>query len=331
PLLLTSGPWKEVQVRPGLYQLTASAPGHEPASMPLRLTRGEKRLLRLPLLPLGSLPKDFIYVPPGPLLFGSSVDAMRDFFKTLPLHERHTEAFLISRYETTYQDWLAFLKDLPAEERKRRTPGVKDYVGQLKLEQVQGTWVLHLKPSPGSSEYTVREGEPLLYPERARRAEQDWLRMPVTGINLGDAEAYVAWLAKRPLTEGGVPGARLCTELEWERAARGVDGREYPHGHKLGSDDANIDLTYGQKSGGFGPDEVGTYPSSRSPFGVEDMAGNAWEWTRNWLEPAKPVARGGSYYYGPNSARSANRDPSDASLRDLTVGLRVCAELPQTP
>ncbi|HYH96843.1 serine/threonine-protein kinase, partial [Hyalangium sp.] len=46
PLLLTSGPWKEVQVRPGLYQLTASAPGHEPASMPLRLTRGEKRLLR---------------------------------------------------------------------------------------------------------------------------------------------------------------------------------------------------------------------------------------------------------------------------------------------
>ncbi|HYH94644.1 formylglycine-generating enzyme family protein, partial [Hyalangium sp.] len=91
------------------------------------------------------------------------------------------------------------------------------------------------------------------------------------------------------------------------------------------------DLTYGQKSGGFGPDEVGTYPSSRSPFGVEDMAGNAWEWTRNWLEPTKPVARGGSYYYGPNSARSANRDPSDASLRDLTVGLRVCAELPQNP
>jgi hypothetical protein len=43
------------------------------------------------------------------------------------------------------------------------------------------------------------------------------------------------------------------------------------------------------------------------------------------------VARGGSYYYGTNSANSANRDPSDPSLRDLTVGLRVCAEPPQKP
>jgi formylglycine-generating enzyme required for sulfatase activity len=196
---------------------------------------------------------------------------------------------------------------------------------------VQGTWVLHLKPSPGSREYTVREGELLRYPERDRRAEQDWRLMPVTAINLADAEAYVAWLAQRPRSEGGVPGARLCTELEWERAARGVDGRQYPHGDKLGVDDANIDRTYGQKAGGFGPDEAGSHPRSASPFGVEDMAGNAWEWTRNWLEPHKPVARGGSYYYGTNSANSANRDPSDPSLRDLTVGLRVCAELPPKP
>ncbi len=332
PVRLTaaSGPWKDVPVPPGLYQLTASAPGRETASMPLRLARGEQRLLKLPLLVQGSLPKDFIYIPPGPLLFGSSVDAMRDFFKTVPLHERQTGGFLIARYETTYGDWLAFLESLSPEERKLRTPGVKDYVGELKLEQVQGTWVLQLKPSPGSVKYTVREGEPLRYPERDRRAEQNWRRMPVTGINLADAEAYVAWLARRPLAEGGVPGARLCTELEWERAARGVDGREYPHGNKLAPDDANFDRTYGQKAGGFGPDEVGSHPRSRSPFGVEDMAGNAWEWARSWLEPHRPVARGGSYYYSTNSANSANREPSEPSLRDLSLGLRVCAEPPQT-
>ncbi|KFE67978.1 bifunctional serine/threonine-protein kinase/formylglycine-generating enzyme family protein [Hyalangium minutum] len=328
PVRFTSGTWKGTPVLPGLYQLTARAPGHVPASMPLQLTRGEKRLLKLPLLPEGTLPQDFIYVPPGPLRFGSSVDAMRDFLKTVPLHERSTAGFLIARHETTYQQWLAFLEELPEEERIRRTPGVKDSVGQLKLERVQGTWVLHLKPSPGSPEYVVREGAKLRYAERTQRAEQDWLRMPVTGINLTDAEAYVAWLARRPLSQGGVPGARLCTELEWERAARGVDGREYPHGPKLEVDDANIDSTYGQRSGGFGPDEVGTYPRSASPFGVEDMAGNAWEWTRNWWDSTKPVARGGSYYYGPNTARSANRDSSDASLRDLTVGLRVCATPP---
>ena len=305
-----------------------SAPGREPAALPLRLTRGEKRVLRLPLLPQGSVPKDFLYVPPGPLLVGTSVDAMRDFFKTVPLHEESTEGFLMARHETTYRDWLAYLQSLPPEERKQRTPSAKDYVGQLRMEQVQGAWVLHLKPSPDSEELAAREGTPLRYPARQHRAEQDWLRMPVAGITFEDAEAYVAWLSQQPPAQGGVPGARLCHELEWERAARGVDGREYPHGANLGPDDANIDLTYGQKPGAAGPDEVGNYPHATSPFGVEDMAGNVWELTRNWREPAKPVIRGGSYFYGINSARSANREPLGAGVREISVGLRVCADPP---
>jgi formylglycine-generating enzyme required for sulfatase activity len=137
----------------------------------------------------------------------------------------------------------------------------------------------------------------------------------------------VAWLART----GRVPGARLCSELEWERAARGVDGREYPHGDTLAAGQANIDSTYGKEPGGFGPDEVGSHPASRSPFGVDDMAGNVWEWTRSSLEPGVPVARGGSYYFAATTARSANRELPEPGLKDLTVGLRVCADLSRSP
>jgi formylglycine-generating enzyme required for sulfatase activity len=323
---LGAGPWKAVPVDPGYYHLTVRAPGHEPASLPLQLGRGQQRQLSLPLPRSGSIPKDFIYVPPGPLRFGSSLDAgVRDFFNTVPLHELETEGFLISRFETTYADWIAFLDDLPEEERKERTPTVVgSYLGTLKLERVEGTWRLHLQPN-SAHEYLARAGEKIQYGKRDRRVEQDWLRMPVTGISFEDAQAYTRWLGRKG---GPVPGARLCSELEWERAARGVDGREFPHGNTLAPDDANFDYTYGKNPGGFGPDEVGSHPASRSPFGVEDMAGNAWEWAIAWLQRGQPMLRGGSYYYAANSARSSNRELPEPTLKELSVGLRVCATLP---
>lgn len=324
PLALGVAPWVDVRVPPGQYQLTASAPGHEPALLPLRVSRGERRRLPLPLLAEGTLPPGFIYVPPGPVLFGSAAEtSVREFFNAPPLHEVQTPGFLIARHETTYADWVAYLEAQPPSERARRTPTVAHaFRGQLSLEQVEGTWRLRIQP--GSTLYSVRAGEKLRYARRERRVEQDWLRMPVTGISFQDAEAYVAWLGR----SGRVPGARLCTEQEWERAARGVDGREYPHGDRLAPDEANIDSTYGKEPGGFGPDEVGSYPASRSPFGVEDMAGNVWEWTRSALEPGKAVVRGGSYYYAATTARASNRELPEPSLRDLTVGLRVCADPP---
>jgi formylglycine-generating enzyme required for sulfatase activity len=263
-------------------------------------------------------------VPPGPLLFGSAADAsLREFFNAVPLHEVQTPGYLIARHETTYAEWLTYLEALPAEERARRTPAVgSSYLGLLSLEQRGGTWRLRMQP--GSVAYEARAGEPLRYGKRGQRAVQDWLRMPVSGISFPDAEAYAAWLHRT----GRVPGARLCTELEWERAARGADGREFPHGDVLAQDDANTDVTYGKEPAGFGPDEVGSHPASRSPFGVDDLAGNVWEWTRSALEPGKPVARGGSYYFSPTTSRSSNRELPEPGLRDLTVGMRVCADLP---
>jgi formylglycine-generating enzyme required for sulfatase activity len=145
----------------------------------------------------------------------------------------------------------------------------------------------------------------------------------VAGISPDDALEYVAWLRQ----SGRVPGARLCTEREWEKAARGADGRDFPHGNHLSADDANIDITYARRSGAFGPDEVGSHPTSVSPFGAFDMSGNVWDVATSSLERDQFVIRGGSFYQNRTTALVANRAPISSVTRDQTIGLRVCADL----
>jgi len=180
-------------------------------------------------------------------------------------------------------------------------------------------WELAMQP--GSHLLRARAGESIRYPERTAHAEQDWQLMPVMAISFEDALAYAAWADRT----GRVPGARLCTETEWERAARGADGRAFPHGDILAPADANVDETYGKHPASFGPDVGGLHPMSRSPFGVDDLAGNVWEWVTTDATPGQPVARGGSFYFAATTARIANRETPDRTYRDVSVGMRLCA------
>jgi serine/threonine protein kinase/formylglycine-generating enzyme required for sulfatase activity len=312
------------RLRQGSYLLTAKAPGRAELRLPFVVGRGEHLALDLELPEAIRVPPGFVYVPPGRFEFGSAdpEGLRRNFFHAVPQHSASTDAYLIARRETTFGDWLEFLSSLPEAEREARTPrvGTGGFQGSLSLRPLgPAGWELRLQPT--TETYTARTGEPLVFRGRDRRAEVAWERMPVVGITAADAEAYSQWLDR----SGKVPGARLCTDHEWERAARGADGRDYPHGASLAAEDADFDETYGKVPTAMGLDEVGSHPASRSPFGLDDMAGNAWEWVASSVEGGRHAARGGSYYFDVNSARAYNRETPEPSFRDTSVGMRVCA------
>ena len=309
---------------PGSYLLMVTAAGRAPVRYPVRLERGERRQVQIALPPADRVPQGFVFIPPGRYLAGSAgdEDMRRAFFNAPPLHAIDIGGYLIAVREVTFADWIEFLEAQDPAERARRTPGVSTLgTRNVKLERDGEGWTLSLPL--GDQVVTAREGQPIVYPGRQRRREQDWLAMPVIGISAEDAEAYLAWLGRT----GRVPGARLCTEREWVRAARGADQRTFPHGFRLEPDDACFDATYKKDPGSMGPDEVGSHPTTRSPFGLDDTVGNAFEWTRG-PSPGVYAVRGGSYFDARITLQLPNRLETLATVRDPTLGLRVCADAP---
>ncbi len=324
PRDLGDTPLHNLELAQGSYllTLTMATPQALAVAYPLVIHRDQARTLDLALPPPEQIPQDFVFVPRGHFLFGSPDDELLiEFFATAPEHEVETDAFLIARHETTYADWIAFLRATPVDARAAFFPGDTTLAAAeagIRLSVEQDVWRLTL--TAGEHTYTAVEGEPLVYSERTTHKRQDWLRMPVSGIDIPSAKAYLAWLG----STGRVPGARLCTDWEWERAARGADGRRYAHGERLLPSDANILTTYGKPSA-IGPDEVGSHPTSRSPFGLDDTVGNVFEWVSSSLGHDESVARGSAFGFVAHSATAVNRTVLEPGYRDPAVGLRVCA------
>jgi len=153
--------------------------------------------------------------------------------------------------------------------------------------------------------------------------------LPVTSITQAEAEAYAKWRT-----------ARLPTEAEWEKAARGTDGRQFPWG-----DTFDAKRCQHMRPEEAGPIPVGSFANSPSPYGCLDMIGNVREWTSSPMVPYQhtdwqnreqstgaTVARGGAWFQEelpPIPARCASRYPLDPSKPDRATGFRCVRDVPE--
>ena len=235
----------------------------------------------------------FVEIPAGPFLMGS--DKTRDaqaYSDEEPAHQVTLPSFYIGRFEVTVGQFTAY----------RDATGTK----------------------PGDAHSVQGAGD-----------------HPVRYVSWLEAIAYCEWLEaalkKSPPTPARLNQLlregwhiSLPSEAEWEKAARGTDGRIYPWGNNADSSRANY--------GGGSTKPVGSYPRGASPYGLLDMSGNVWEWTRSEFKPypydptdgredlnrpTARVVRGGSFYYSEWYVRAARRHLSVPVRRNDNVGFRL--------
>ncbi|MHB2015986.1 MAG: formylglycine-generating enzyme family protein [Candidatus Xenobia bacterium] len=141
--------------------------------------------------------------------------------------------------------------------------------------------------------------------------------LPVMNVMWEDANAYCRWVGPQ-LGAGWT--ARLPSEAEWEKAARGTDGRRYPWGQywqdgHCNSAEAPLHELMLDVSGHRGPTPVGSWPAGQSPYGLDDCAGNVWEWTRSRYRP---------YPYRASDGREDGTDGAHRVLRGGSFGEARC-------
>ncbi len=139
---------------------------------------------------------------------------------------------------------------------------------------------------------------------------------PVVLVGLEDAKSYCAWVGKKNKAR-----YRLPTEVEWEKAARGTDGRYFPWGNAWHSSYLNS----GERIGLTTP--ITRFPEARSPYGLYDMAGNVFEWTGSQWDDQNIVVKGCSWDDLPGTCRAAMRHGRPPQSKHILIGFRCASDM----
>jgi serine/threonine-protein kinase len=321
-------PIHEAPLTPGSYLLVLKRSGFRDVFYPAVMVRGEVHAASVKLHGEADIGEGFVYVPGGSFVCGGDPGAPY----SLPRNEPFVADFAIARYPVTLREYCAFLDALDARDpalAERRAPRDSRGAGAPVVTRNElGRW----GPADGVLEGAARR----LFP-----ADEGHLwNLPVMLVDWFDAVAYCRWRSEVERAE-----IRLPTEVEWEKAARGADGRYHPWGD-------HFDPTFCKMQGSrpFIPqlEPVGTFATDRSPSGARDMAGGIREWMgdihgeRTWEdlaaepEPESPgapgasverVIRSGNWIDTAEYCRSASRSRFYAMMRGPGIGFRVCKTL----
>ena len=297
-----------VELDHGSWLLTLRAPGRQDTVYPVWLPRlGTWRTTApVPLPTDAEVGAGFVYVPPGPTRVGGDPEAPEGW----PESQEWVDGFFAAETHITFAEYVVFLNALPLDEAIARAPrreeGVKGGLSYLPIPEEAGTW--HIPP-------VDMDGDPWT---------PDW---PVFGVSWHDARAYCRW---RGVAEGRGPDwYRLITELEWEKLARGVDGRFFPWGDAF---DAALCKTRLSRPGAPQPEVGLTFRHDRSVYGAYDLSGSMRDWCgdETFGDARHRPVRGGSWRSSALPARSAYRFGYVADRVISSIGFRLARSADKT-
>ncbi len=271
----------------GSYLLRISHPGFEEARLPVLIDRSGSCAARIRLVAENSIPPGFLQVAGGLTIVGGDTE----LFPSLPRERIAVGEVFVAELPVTLNEYCAFLNS--------------EFAGAAQPWSEQA-------PSFNREEYVIRDSSGHFAP--ISRLDP---RLPVFGITLASIRLYCGWLGRKLGRK-----IRLLTEPEWERCARGADGRVFPWGN--GFDWA---LMKGglSRPGEPTPEPVGSFPRDVSPFGIRDLAGGVREHCEGMYGEGYRMTKGGSWF---NPVPFIFRADCRTSIRDANratdVGFRVC-------